>query len=111
MADIAFGVLILISPAQMTGPPWSERLTKWHLAVRHGRAQGCLFCPRAWRAESEPPPAAFVTLRDEPMAALSPICAACAGRFPDRDTLMDQAVVLAKYRFWPNVAAHRVSVG
>jgi hypothetical protein len=111
MPDIAFGTLTLISPAQMTEWPWRDRLAGWHQAVRNGSAHPCLFCHRLWSADSEPAPAAFIALCDDPSAPLSPICVACAGGFSDRNALMDQAAVLAKYRLWPNAAAHRVAVG
>jgi hypothetical protein len=105
-----FGVLVLWRPAQMTTPPLIERLATWRVAVRRRTAQPCLFCPRLWSDEAEPPPAALICLRDQPSVDPLPICAACASRFPDDEALADQAMVLAKYRWWPVVNAQRVYV-
>jgi hypothetical protein len=106
---ISFGTIILLTPMQLASEPsLAQRFETWRLAVRDGRAHPCLFCHCRWRAGSEPPHA-FVALRDDAMAPLSPVCAPCAGSFSDADALMDQACIVAKHRWWPST--QRVSVG
>jgi hypothetical protein len=106
---IAFGTFVLMRPSAMNAPPLAQRLSDWRTAMRNGRAQSCLLCQRIWRTDAEPPPAAFVFLRDQ-LSSLSPICASCASTFPDDNTLMDTAVLPAKDRIWPNAAVQRMMV-
>jgi hypothetical protein len=110
LSTVAFGVLVLWRPPQMTAPPLTERLATWRIAVRRKCAHPCLFCQRVWNDESEPSPAALIFVRDEPSIDPQPVCETCASRFPDDNALADQAMVLAKYRWWPVVNAQRVYV-
>jgi hypothetical protein len=101
LSTVAFGVLVLWRPSMMTTPPLIERLATWTLAVRHHRAAPCLFCQHIWRDEAAPPPSALIFVRDETTINPQPVCETCAGQFRDDEALADQAMVLARYRWWP----------
>jgi hypothetical protein len=107
--SVSFGVFTLMRPDAMTAPPLAQRLTDWRTAMRNGRAQSCLLCEKIWRGDSEPPPAAFVFLRDQ-LSSLSPVCAPCASGFRDDNELTDVVVPLAKHRIWPTAQVARVMV-